>query len=353
MRFLKRTLLATSLVLGCAAQATLAQQPEAIVELATVSEETASSVVRLPGTVISTQDALIAAEISGRLTWVAQVGDLVEQGDVLARIDDHLLQLEMRNDRAQIARLEADIQYNRRQIGRLQKLARQNNMAKAELDEVESRLEMLVQEQRIAEVELDRTRYDLQRAEVQAPFPGVVASRELYTGEYTTPGQALVRLVDTRQVEISVNAPLKIARYNRPGSEVEVAAHGETSISAIRGMVPVGDERSRMMELRLSVAPGQWMIGEAVTVELPDNTAATALSIPRDALVLRENNVFVYTVSEDNKAVKVPVKTLAGHGSQIAIEGDLAAGDAVVIRGAERLREGQALKVVSHDLAAK
>ena len=353
MKKLTHPLLIASLLLGGMNQVVLAQQPEAIVELATVSEESASSVVKLPGTVISTRDAHIAAEISGRLTWVAQVGDHVEQGDVIARIDDHLLQLKMRNDKAEIARLEADIQYNTRQIGRLQKLALQNNMARSEIDEVESRLEMLLQEQRIAEVELDRTRYNLQRAEVKAPFPGVIAARELYTGEYTSPGDPLVRLVDTLQVEISVNAPLKVARYNRPGSEVEVAANGEKSVSAIRGMVPVGDERSRMMELRLSVEPGQWMIGEAVTVELPDNAASTALSIPRDALVLRENNVFVYTVSKDNTAVKVPVKTLAGRGSRIAVEGGLAVGDAVVVRGAERLREGQALKVVSNDLAAK
>lgn len=353
MRFLKRSLMAATLVLAAGGQPALAQQAEAIVELATVSEENASSVVRLPGTVISTQDAVIAAEISGRLTWVAQVGDHVEAGDIIARIDDHLLQLQLRNDQAQVARLEADIQYNRRQIDRLQKLALQNNMARAELDEVESRLEMLLQEQRIAGVALDRSRYDLQRAQVKAPFPGVIASRQLYTGEYTSPGDGLVRLVDTRQLEISVNAPLKVARFNRPGSEVEVAGHGASAVSAIRGMVPVGDARSRMMELRLSLEPGQWMIGEAVTVALPDTAASRALSIPRDALVLRENRVFVYTVSADNTAVKVPVKTLAGRGSRIAIEADLAAGDEVVVRGAERLREGQPLKVVNPQLAAK
>ena len=352
MNRLNNALLAASLTLGLVSQAAVAQQPEAIVELAVVKEETASSVVKLPGTVISTRDAQIAAEISGRLTWVAQVGDYLEEGEVLARIDDHLLQLKMRNDQAEIARLEADIQYNRRQIQRLQKLALQNNMARAELDEVESRLEMLLQEQRIAEVELDRTRYDLQRAQVKAPFAGVVASRELYTGEYTTPGDPLVRLVDTRQVEITVNAPLKVARFNQPGSQVEVEAEGQTAISAIRGMVPVGDARSRMMELRLSVEPGQWMIGEAVNVSLPDTAATSALSIPRDALVLRDRDVFVYRVSEENTAVKVPVKTLAGRGAHIAVTGDLAAGDAVVVRGGERLREGQALKVVSNDLAA-
>lgn len=352
MNKLKTILLSIPLLLTLASHSVVAQQSEAIVELATVTQEQASSIVKLPGTVISTRDAQIAAELSGRLTWVAQVGDNVNKGDVVARIDDHLLRLQLRNDQAEVARLEADIQYNQRQIQRLQKLALKNNMARAELDEVESQLAMLIQEQRIAEVGLERTRYNLGRAEVKAPFPGVVVSRELFTGEYTTPGTALVRLVDTQTVEISVNAPLKIARYNSPGSEVQVDGNGIRSLSAIRGMVPVGDDRSRMMELRLSVNPGQWMIGEAVTVELPDNAATTAITIPRDALVLRDHEVFVYTVSDENTAVKVSVKTLAGRGSQIAVEGDLHAGDSVVIRGGERLKEGQALKVVSQGLAA-
>ncbi len=346
-----KAIVSIPLWLSLSLSAAWAQQPEAIVEIGRVTEQLASSVVRLPGTVISTRDAQIAAEVSGRLTWVSEVGDYLEQGDVLARIDDHLLQLQLRNDEAQIARLEADIQYNRRQIERLEKLAEQNNMARSELDEVESRLEMLLQEQRIAEVGRDRTRYNLARSEVKAPFSGVVASRELVTGEYTTPGVALVRLVDTHTVEVSVKAPLRIARYNQVGAEVQVEAYGQQAMSAVRGMVPVGDERSRMMELRLSVEPGRWLIGEAVTVELPEGDASALLSVPRDALVLRDNAVFVYTVSEDNTAIKVPVDTLAGHGSRIAVEGDLQPGDSVVIRGAERLRAGQSLRVIQQDLA--
>jgi len=218
---------------------------------------------------------------------------------------------------------------------------------------VESRLAMLLQEQRIAEVGRDRTRYDLERSQVRAPFSGIVVSRELSAGEYSIPGASLLRLVDTSAVEISVNAPLRVARYNREGGRVQVSAGDQLRTSTIRGMVPVGDFRSRMMELRLSVEPGEWMIGEAVTVELPDSEAAPALTVPRDALVLRDNDVFVYTVTADNTAVKVPVRTLAGSDTRVAVEGDLNAGDAVVVRGAERLREGQAVKVLGPGIAAK
>ena len=64
----------------------------------------------------------------------------------MAVIDDHLLQLQLRNDEAQMARINADIDYNRRQMKRLQQLAEQNNMAQSELDEVESRMAMLAQD---------------------------------------------------------------------------------------------------------------------------------------------------------------------------------------------------------------
>jgi len=324
--------------------------PEAIVEVATVSEGKSSAMLKLPGTVLSMHDARISAEVSGRLVWVAEVGDRIEEGEPLAVIDDHLLKLELRNDWAEIERIKADIEYNQRQIARLKRLAEQNNTSKSGLDEMESRLQMLEQTLRIAEVDRDRTVYDLGRARVRAPFTGVIASRETSAGEYTEPGDPLLRLVDTQALEISVNAPLRTARYNSPGSLLQVEGDGRHLNAEIRAIVPVGDSLSRMLELRLTLEPGHWYIGEAVTVELPDGAGDTTLNVPRDALVLRDEEVFVYTLSADNKAVKVPVITGAGHNGTIAVHGKLAPGAPVVVRGAERLRDGQAVKVI-HDKA--
>ena len=342
---------ALALLLTAGAPLAMSQAPEAVVELSSVTEQGTNSVLRLPGTVISKRDAGISAELSGRLSWVAEVGDTVEQGDPVAIIDDHLLQLQLRNNLAEIARISADINYNQRQIERLQRLAEQNNMARSELDQVESRHEMLVQDRTIAQVNRDRTLYDIERTKVSAPFSGIVVSREMTEGEYTGPGSPLIRLVDTQALEISVNAPLRVARYNQSGTEVQIEADDRQLLTAIRSVIPVGDSRSRMMEVRIQLAAGNWHIGEAVTVDLADGDRELSLSVPRDALVLRNNQVFVYTVSADNTAVKVPVTTGAGRGANIAINGDLFPGDPVVVRGAERLRDGQAVKVIRHHLA--
>ncbi|MBT4521414.1 MAG: efflux RND transporter periplasmic adaptor subunit [Halieaceae bacterium] len=345
-------LTAVIVLLSSTANLAFSQSPDAVVEMAAVSESNSSAVLHLPGTVISRQDAEIAAELSGRLSWVASVGDEVDQGDPVAVIDDHLLQLQLRNNLAEIRRIDADINYTGRQIARLERLAQQNNTAKSELDQIKSRLEMLNQDLQIAEISRDHTLYDLQRTQVAAPFSGIIVNRTMSTGEYTTPGTALVRLVDTESLEISVNAPLRVARFNQTGNLVQVDAGQDHLLTPIRGVIPVGDSRSRMMEVRIQLQPGHWYIGEAVTVELADGEKKHSLSIPRDALVLRNNEVFVYTVSSDNTAVKVPVITGAGLGKQIAIEGQIGVGDAVVVRGAESLREGQAVKILQHHLAA-
>ncbi|MFT6275787.1 MAG: multidrug efflux pump subunit AcrA (membrane-fusion protein) [Halioglobus sp.] len=76
-----------------------------------------------------------------------------------------------------------------------------------------------------------------------------------------------------------------------------------------------------------------------------------SLSVRRDALVLRGDQIFVYTVSADNIAKKIPVITGSGWGTTIAIDGDLTEGDPVIVRGAERLSDGQTVKVIRHHLA--
>jgi RND family efflux transporter MFP subunit len=204
---------------------------------------------------------------------------------------------------------------------------------------------MLLQEQRIAEVARDRTIHDLGRARVRAPFTGVIASREADIGEYKEPGDPLLRLVDTQALEISVNAPLRAAHHNQPKSQVQVEGDGRQLLAQIRALVPVGDSQSRMMEIRLTLEPGHWSIGEAVTVELPDSSSTNALTVPRDALVLRDQEVFVYTLSADNTARKVTVTTRPGHGADVGVEGELEPGALVVVRGAERLRDGQRVKI--------
>ena len=69
------------------------EPPPAPVRISEAVLQNMTSVTRAPGTIVSRHDARIAAEIAGRLTWVAEAGEKVELGDVVANIDVRALKL--------------------------------------------------------------------------------------------------------------------------------------------------------------------------------------------------------------------------------------------------------------------
>jgi multidrug efflux pump subunit AcrA (membrane-fusion protein) len=105
--------------------------PVPVVDVAPVTLTQISPQVRAPGTVVSTRDAAISAELPGRLVIVAEVGDRVKQGDTIAALDDRVWRLQRESDEAAIRRLQASLEYMERQQERLGSLARQNNMAQS------------------------------------------------------------------------------------------------------------------------------------------------------------------------------------------------------------------------------
>jgi RND family efflux transporter MFP subunit len=327
----------------------LAGHAQAPVTVATdfVTRESLAATVSASGVVVSREDASIASELDSRLVWIAEVGDRFARGEVIAQLDTHLIELEIRQREAEIAALEANLAWLERQTARLDELANANNTAHSELDETRARYLVLEQELEQARVGLQRTSYDLQRAAVRAPFDGVVVSREMAGGEYASVGRPLLRLVNTSAAEVSVTAPLRLARYNHSGDTVQISNNEFTATATVRSVVEVGDLRSHMMELRLTPQPTGWLIGEAVTVQLPASDRQDQTTVSRDAVVLRDRNNFVYVVNEESVALRVPVELGTGEGGRIAVLGALEPGDRVIVRGAERLSDGQKVNLLN------
>ncbi len=325
--------------------------PPASVSVETASQETMASTFLAPGTIVSRNDARVSSEIAGRLVWVAEVGVLVEKGEVVARIEDRAWRLQLQENEAEIRRLEANQVYLRSQLERLDKLAQQNNAARNQLDEARAQIEMGKQDIVRARVARDQTLYQIERTQVRALFPGRVTERYANIGEYTSAGGELVRLVDVDNVEVRAQAPVAIARYLADGMPVAVRDDRGSFDSEIRSVVGVGDERSRMIEVRIALDGPDWIIGSAVRVALPQGEPTTVVAVPRDALILRQNATYLYRVTEENTVEQVPVRTGIGNGTLIEVQGDISNGDRVVVRGGERLRPGQSVVVAGDSQA--
>ena len=317
--------------------------PAPVVDVAPVRLTPVAPQVRAGGTVVSTQDADISAEVPGRLVLVAEIGEHVKQGQPVAVIDDHVWRLQRENDEATIRRLQAHLAYMERQQARLAMLASQNNTAQAELDELGAQREMVAQEVEAAKVQLARTEYDLARSRVLAPFDGVIAERRQTPGEYTTAGNTVVRLVNTSSLEISARAPLAVTRFNREGASVQVIGDFGAASLPIRSLVRVGDPESRMVEVRLTVGALDWVIGEPVEVVLASGVRKEVTAVPREAVVVRKSGAYVFRVDETRIAHKISVVPGEDAGELIAVTGELRADDRVVVLGGQRLRDGQAV----------
>jgi len=303
--------------------------------------DTFSASLWVSGTVISRNDAHIGAETDGRITWVADVGETIGEGEPIATIDDTDLELELEDNQARLESLRARERFLNNNMARLNSLAVNNNASANQLDEARAELDMITQDIRRADVTVSQTRRRIAQTRVLAPFTGIVVERQVEVGEFVARGAQVARLVDTEHREIRAQAPLSVSGYLREGLEVSVQHQEIATLSPVKRVIPVGDERSRMFEVRIAANNPAWVVGSPVRVALPNSDPRKLVAVPRDALVLRGSEMFVLRVTSENTVEKIKVATGIGLGSLVEVIGDVSGGDRVVTRGAERLQSGQ------------
>ncbi len=329
-----------------AAQDAQAQQgpPPSPVTVAKAEQKSLAPRAETPGAVVSLRDSLVAAATTGKIEWVAEVGAEVEEGDVIARLEQADAKFTRDDTAAQVRRLRARADYldslYQRYVG-----LEDAGESEATMDEMRANRDEAIQALRQAEVALQRAEINLERTEVKAPFAGRIVSQESQVGEFANPGSEIVRLVDTRHLEVTARAPAGLTRNIAPGQTIKVANGADALDARVRAVVPVGDERSRMLEIRLELPETNWYIGSAVRVSLPSDSPRSVTAVPRDALVLRADEISVFVIGEDKMAKKINVELGAADGGFIEVIGDVLPGDDVVIRGGERLRDGQAVSL--------
>ena len=342
---------ATALALPLFATRTEAQQAKAPEPPPTPVEVAKADIARIaprhwaPGSVVSRDDAKLATSAAGRLEYVAEVGTRLKAGERVAKLEDEAIRLKLEDARSEVERIKAQRELADRTRTRLETLASSNSIAANQLDEARAQVLELTAQLRQVEVRVRSAQYDLEQTEVRAPFPGVVSERLVTRGEYVATGASIAHLVDTTNLEVKVQAPLALASLVKPDMKLPVRIGDREFKASVRAVVTIGEERSRQFELRLALTDDPPMVGSAIEVALPEREVAEALAVPRDALVVREDGSYVMRIKADNTAERVEVKTGASDGELTAVTGNLAAGDTVVVRGAERLSAGQKVRI--------
>lgn len=304
-----------------------------------------SPVTWVAGSVVSRNEAQLAAEVAGRLLKVADEGTMLAAGATVARIDDVLPKVDVAEAEAAVAREQSNLTFLKREMQRLDQLAQQNNAALAQLEKISADHDIATSTLAAAAARLNLARERLARTAIKTPFAGVVAARLKRAGEWVGAGDVVVNLVATHDLEIEATAPLKLRSHLTAGQRLALQSDNGNGVGRIRAVVPVADARSRLLMLRIDLVEGAWTVGQPLRVALPSAKPREVLSVSRDALVLRRGGASLFRVGDDNLAQPVAVETGMAVGDYIEVRGPLQAGDRVVIRGNERLRPGQAVDV--------
>lgn len=321
--------------------------PPAPVQVVQARMTVLAPTLELPGTVVSRNDARLAAEVPGRLQWIAEIGTLVDENEVVAKIEDTYLRLQKAEFEGIIAGDTARRDFLQREARRLRTLAQENIAAKNQLDQTESDLASATADLAVGQARLNQIEVQLAKTEIIAPFRGIVTERVLSPGEHTSPGDPVIRLVQPDALEVVARAPLASLNYVAENGTLDVKGDMHRGKGTVRTIVPFGDGRSHLFELRVTVPPTPWRVGESVRLSVPSAEPIEVLAVPRDALVLRREGTSVFRVLDDGTAERVTISTGLGSGRMIQVTGGLSDGDTVVVRGAERLRPGQKVAVVA------
>ena len=307
--------------------------------------------VELTGSVEARRSSLVATEVAGLVVEIfVREGDRVRRGQSLARLKQVSVDLRLLAHKGEADEARSRLALARSAHQRASDLFEQELISVAQLDNAVS--ELAAWQGRVAQLEAELELLEVERAvtTVRAPFAGVIASKEVTEGEWITAGGTTFELVDTENLELALEVPEALVSGIEPGGRVSIvfdALAGLEVEGVVRAVVPRADRQSRTFPVKvdLSNSNGRIGVGMLARARLAVGYAENAVMVPKDALVSRGTSKKVFTLGENGVARSVPVVTGSADGLWIAVEGGIEEGDTVVIRGNERLQDGQAMAV--------
>ena len=275
-------------------------------------------------------ESQVVAKTSGvALDVMVEEGQQVRAGQVLLRLDSARAEQQAAQTGATLRKLEAN-------YARARQMAEQRLLSANDADQLRYDLESARAANRLANLELSY-------AKVEAPISGVVASRSIKTGNFVQINSPIIRIVDTSQLEATLNVPERELATLKAGLPVQMqvdAMPGKSFTGKVNRVAPVVDSGSGTFRVICSFEGGGVLQpGLFGRLRIDYDNRADALVVPRAALLDDEGDPAVFVV-RGKKVARVPVKLGYLDGAWAEIRDGIKLGDQVVVAGKTALREG-------------
>jgi membrane fusion protein (multidrug efflux system) len=300
------------------------------------------------GTVHAKQAPTIGAEVAARVTKIhADEGQAVREGELLAELDAGDFRLARDRSLAEIARLEALIENQRRQVERNQHMLERKLIAQSVVDNAEAELRALQSQLEGERSALAQTERNIERTRVVAPLAGRLESRLINVGDWVSVGTPLFRIATDHVLRAQIPFPEYVAELLRPGLPLELSSPAvpdqtvEGVIAEIRPMIGAARAITVIAEF---TNPGGWRPGASVNASVTLAKREGALLVPAVSVVQRPGGKVVYVVAGDKVEAR-PVRTGIRQKGMVEIVEGLSGDEVVVVDGAGFLTDGARINV--------
>jgi membrane fusion protein (multidrug efflux system) len=318
--------------------------PEAVTTVVAQQEDWPATLSAI-GTMAAVQGVTVSADLPGTVERIfIDSGRAVRAGEVLAILDT-------RQEKAQLATIEARRELAQLTFTRVQELLKEKVISKAEFDRATAELQQ-------TEAQLGEVKAAIERKTIRAPFSGVLGIRQVNLGQYLAGGDALVTLQSVNPIYVNFGVPQGSARQIPVGRVVKVTtadvsgAEWTGRVTALDSMV---DEATRNIQVQATLPnpDGRLRPGMFVQAEVTLGPSQSVVVLPASAINYAPYGDSVFVVadlkSEDGKSYRgvrqQMVKVGPARGDQIAILTGVKPGEEVVTSGLFKLRNGAAVQI--------
>jgi membrane fusion protein, multidrug efflux system len=318
--------------------------PEAVTSIVAEREQWPAT-MGVIGTMEAVHGVTVSADLPGVVERISfDSGQPVRAGDVLVELDT-------RQERAQLASLEAQRDLARVNYGRMQQLVNEGVISRMEYDQATA-------QQKATEANVAEIRATIERKTIRAPFSGILGIRKVNLGQYLSAGSAVVPLQSLNPIYVNFGVPQQATGQVKVGSTLRVASEdlaGHVFPGRVTALDSVVDETTRNLQVQATLAnpEGKLRPGMFVQVDLGVGASRNVITLPASAVSYAPygDSVFVITDLKDQKGNAYRgvrqqfVKIDGSRGDQVAVISGVNPGDEVVTSGVFKLRNGAAVQV--------
>lgn len=320
------------------------------VRVMTIEQTQSGGSVTLTGTLQAQSEVNESFRIDGRLIdRSVDVGDRVQRGQVLARLDRMNEESNLQTARAQESAAEARAVEARFNFTRMRDLVAEKAVSRALFEQAQAMYQVTQSQVASARALADIAQNRLSDTNLVAETTGVVTARGAEPGEVVSAGRMIVQVAREGAVDAVFDVPARIKDIASPNGQIAVVLTSDPSVTAegrVREVSPRADPVTGTFAVRVQVInpPPTMRLGSTVTGSMTLATPSS-IEIPASALIGPGGKPAVWLVDTKTGTVSVrEVALQAFDAERVQVSSGLEAGDVIVTAGVQALRPGQKVR---------